>query len=340
MRELTLDRLPNKVLSKLDMETVFKASRCVLAAEKLIIFRKLHNKEMSAADICRRTGIRRRYGEAFFDFLVFLGLLKKKDGLYRNSPLAERHFIRERSIDWTRLWSGECIKDYEALTVLEDVITGDKGWRELTGSKRKPDYELAREDPEWARGFTYALYDVYQPDAEILAKHLNLSNYHRLLDVGGGSGVMSFALVRKYPHLEASVLDFKFVCAATDEIIRKERLSGRVKTISGDMNKSIPSGFDVIMFWNIGHVDNRVIKMAYDVLPEGGMLVRSCLPPVRPKEPSRSAFLRKYLSVRPTGQTKSSKIESLKESGFRAIKYRRLSSELGVITGLKGRPGK
>ena len=93
MRELTLNRLPKKVLAKLDLETAFKASRCVLAAEKLLVFRKLHKKELSAADLGRRTGIKRRHCEPFLDFLVFLGLLRKKDGLYRNSPLANKHFI-------------------------------------------------------------------------------------------------------------------------------------------------------------------------------------------------------------------------------------------------------
>ena len=37
-----MNELPRKVLARLDLETVFKASRCVLAAERLLVFRKLH----------------------------------------------------------------------------------------------------------------------------------------------------------------------------------------------------------------------------------------------------------------------------------------------------------
>jgi len=335
VRELTLDKLPKRVLAKLDLETVFKASRCVLAAERLLVFRKLHEKELSVADICRRTRIKRRHCEPFLDFLVFLGLLKKKGGLYRNSPLANKHFIRSRSIDWTRLWSDECTKDYEALTVVEDVITSGKEWQQVLGKERKPDYELVQEDPQWARDFTYALYDLYKLDAEILAKHLDLSDYHSLLDVGGGSGVMSFALVRTYPHLKSCILEFKFVCEAAKKIIRKNSLSHRIRTLAGDMNKSIPRGFDIIMFWNIGYIDTRVLKMAYESLPEGGMVVRDCFPPSKSKTPSPSAFMKGYLSVRPKQQTKSSIISSLKEAGFRSVKYRRISKSIGLITGLK-----
>jgi hypothetical protein len=340
MRELTLDRLPKRVLAKLNMETVFSASRCVIAAERLMVFRKLYGRELSAADISRRTGIHGKHCESFLDFLVLLGLLKKTKDLYSNSPLANRHFIQERSIEWTRLWSAECAKDFEAFTVLEDVISSGGNWRRILGKERKPDYQLLQEDPEWARDFTYALYDLNKPIAETLANNLDLSHYRSLLDVGGGSGVMSIALARAYPDLKACVLDFEFVCTATKDIIRKERMSRRVKTVVGDMNKSIPHGFDVIMFWDIGHIDTRVMKMAYESLPESGMVVRSCPPSPKSGKPSPGRFLWEYLSVRPKGQTRIDKINSLKKAGFESVRYRRISRNIGLITGFKGRARK
>jgi len=336
MRELTLDKLFKKVLAKLDIETVFKASRCVIAAEQLLVFRKLNGRVLSAADIARRTGIHGKHCESFLDYLVLLGLLKKTKNRYSNSPLAKRHFIQGRTIEWTQLWSAECAKDFEAFTVLEDAITSGKNWRRILGKERKPDYQLLQEDSKWARGFTYALYDLNKPTAETLAKNLDLSQYRSLLDVGGGSGVMSMALARAHPNLKACVLDFKYVCAATREIIRKERMSRRVKAVAGDMNKSIPGGFDIIMFWDIGQIDDHVMKMAYESLPESGMVVRSC-PPPRPRKSGKppGRFLWEYLSVRPKGQTKVDKINSLKKAGFGSVRYRRISQNIGLITGLK-----
>jgi hypothetical protein len=155
------------------------------------------------------------------------------------------------------------------------------------------------------------------------------------LDVGGGSGVMSIALVRANPHIRACILDFKYVCEAANKIIRGERMSRRIKTLVGDMNKAIPRGFDVIMFWDIGHLDTRVMKMAYKNLPSGGMVVRDCAPPSRSKAPSPTRFLNEYLSVLPRGQTRLSIMSSLKEAGFKSVKYGRISEGRGLITGRK-----
>jgi protein-L-isoaspartate O-methyltransferase len=335
MRELKLDKLPKKVLAKLDLETVFIASRCVIAAERLLLFRKLGERELSAAAIGRRAGIHRRHCESFLDVLVSLGLLRKRGGLYRNSPLAHKHFIQERSVDWTRFWSSECAKDYEALTVVEVAISSGRDWRQILGKERKPDYQLVREDRQWAREFTYALYDAHKADAETLARNLDLSDHRALLDVGGGSGVMSIALVRAHPQLKACILDFEFVCEAAKTIVRRQGMSCRIDTLVGNMNRAIPSGFDVIMFWDIGHVEARALKLAHESLPGGGMVVLGCPPSSKRMTPSPDRFLHEYMSVRPRGQFKPDKMSSLKTAGFESVKYRPMGQGLGVITGRK-----
>lgn len=300
-----------------------------------MIFRTLQKEPLSASTIGDRIGIHQKHCQSFLDYLVFLGLLKKTNNLYSNSVLASRYFIQERSIEWTRFWPAECVKDFEALTVVEEALSSGRDWREILGKNRKRDYELAQEDPEWAAGFAYALYDHNKADAETLANHLDLTNYHNLLDIGGGSGVMSIALARANPHLNACVLDFEYVCEAAKEIIRRERLSNRIRTLTGDMNEAIPDSYDVIMFWEIGHVDTRVMRMAFESLPTGGMLVRSCRPSGKSQTPLPSGFLTDYFAVRPEHQTKDQKIESIKSAGFASVKYHYLDRGLGMITALK-----
>jgi hypothetical protein len=101
------------------------------------------------------------------------------------------------------------------------------------------------------------------------------------------------------------------------------------------MNQSLPRGHDVIMFWEIGHIDNRVMKMAYRSLSDGGMVVRNSIAPSRSRVPSPTAFIREYLSVMPRGQTGHSIMRSLKEAGFSSVKHRWIGKDLGLITGRK-----
>ena len=136
MEMLTLDKFPRKLLASLDLETVFKASRCVIAAERLQLFRKLDGKELTASEIGRSIGLHRSHRETFLNIITALGLLTRKGSRYRLSPLARKYFIKERGPHWTRLWSRYCTEDYTALSVLEESLTTGRDYRKILGMKR------------------------------------------------------------------------------------------------------------------------------------------------------------------------------------------------------------
>jgi predicted O-methyltransferase YrrM len=102
---------------------------------------------------------------------------------------------------------------------------------------------------------------------------LDLSKHLAVLDVGGGSGVMSIALARKNPHLRACVLDLATVCDIAIRNIRRAGLSRRIRTLPGDIRHKFPVGYDVIMFCDIGPVTKQRLRHAYDALPAGALIV-------------------------------------------------------------------
>ena len=77
MERLSLDKLPRKTLAKMDLDTAFMASRVMIAAERLQLFRKLNRKKLSAPKIRKAVGLSPQYLTLFLDALVSLGLLKK-----------------------------------------------------------------------------------------------------------------------------------------------------------------------------------------------------------------------------------------------------------------------
>ncbi len=335
MDSFTLDKLPRKVLATIDLQTAFMASGCIIAAERFEVFRKLKGKKLTSAAICKKIGIKLPRGAFFLASLHALGLLKKQGDLYSNSPLAERHFVKERSVEWTRLYSRENIHDFRAFSVLEEMLTSGRSYESILGMKRHYYMEKLRTDPAWARDFTYMLYHHHLAMAKDLAGAVDLRNYRTLLDVGGGSGVMSMTLVRKFKNLNATVLDIEPVCKTARQIIRRERLSSRVKAKVGDMTREIPSGYDVVMLCDVGDTSPELLQRAYDSLPSGGMLI---LADYLANEDMTEPFHRLMWQLRAQDVwliTKNQAKDTLRGCGFKSVKSRRLGPEAWLLTGIK-----
>ena len=335
MPTMSLDKLPQRALREIDLQRAFIYARFVIAAERLHLFRKLHGKELSSVEIGKKVGLHKKYRDLFLAVLARMGLLKRRGDRYRLSSLGEKYFVKDRSIYWTRLFSAECINYYEAFSVLEEVVRTGRDYRKILGVKHKSDYERLETDPEWAHDFTYMLYHDHQPSARAMADTLDLTGYRNLLDVGGGSGVISMALVRANPKLNACVFDFELVCRAAKKIIAKERLSKRISTMAGDMYKSLPSGFDVIMFWDIGYIKPSVIKRAYRSLPAGGMIVMGSGIRAGKKGTSLNLLTWQFIDTAPQSSIKEDVLETLRTVGFKHIKHTRLPTREVLITGRK-----
>ena len=336
MTEMTLDKLPRKVLAKIDLQAAFMASRCVVAAERLQVFRKLHNKELSATAIGRKIGVRGWRIDAFLDALVSIGLLKKSGNLYSNTALANKYYVRERSVFWTKLFSDWCCREYQAFSVLEEMLTTEQSYASILGIDSADYIKEMKGDSRWAYDFTHMLYYYHLPHAKALAQNLDLSNRHSLLDVGGGSGVMSMALVRKHKHLKACVLDIEPVIHVAKKIIRKEKLTKRIDTLVGDHDKYIPDGHDVMMFCDAEIGDGSTLTLAYDSLPKGGLVA---LVEDFSSDDWTVPLYRLMWQLRSNSfwlKNRRQIVTMLKKSGFLAVKGRRIYGDTWMITGRKG----
>ena len=118
--------------------------------------------------------------------------------------------------------------------------------------------------------------------ARALGEAVDLSDYERLLDVGGGSGAYDIELCKRYPHLRATVLDLPFVAEIAAGNIAEAGLSDRIQTVGADFlaDPALPGDHDVILLsmilhdWNEEH-DREILRKCYDALPSGGGIVVS-----------------------------------------------------------------
>ncbi len=81
------------------------------------------------------------------------------------------------------------------------------------------------------------------------------------MDLGGGSGVVSMALLRKYPALTSTVVDIENVCVAGRQIAEEEGLSDRISYHPADFaGGEFPAGYDLVPQCDVG--------VLFDVSPE------------------------------------------------------------------------
>jgi predicted O-methyltransferase YrrM len=134
--------------------------------------------------------------------------------------------------------------------------------------------ESAMETEASARSLTLALAGRAKNVAPLMAECVAMDDARVLLDVGGGTGIYSIALVQKNPQLRAIVFDRPEVLKVAGEMATEYGVSDRIELIEGDMfTDALPQDVDVALLSNILH--------DWDV-PQCRDLVRRCAETVRP----------------------------------------------------------
>jgi cyclopropane fatty-acyl-phospholipid synthase-like methyltransferase len=130
------------------------------------------------------------------------------------------------------------------------------------------------EEPNYAARFTRMLYEIHIPLAEQLANMLDMRGVNRLMDLGGGSGVVSFALLRKESKLTSMVIVVETVCQVGRELALENGLEKRITYLAADfLQVDLPTGFDMVMFCDSGPFSETLFRKIYDVLHLNGRFV-------------------------------------------------------------------
>ncbi len=190
-------------------------------------------------------------------------------------------------------------------------------------------------DRREAEDFTQMLFYLHQDDARALANYLDLSTHRAVLDVGGGSGVMSITLVNKNPHLNACILDIAPVCEIAAKNVKRARLSGRIRTLAGDIRQSLPRGFDVVLFCDIGAVSMQHLRNAYHCLPAKGLLVLADRYLTDDGTKPLDRLVEHFVGSSFGTATRGDMVQAVKSCGFQAVRARKAYRDLWFITGTK-----
>ena len=244
------------------------------AAFELGLFWKLEKASQSAAEIAEYFGIPPKRCQHWLEYLLELGLLGKDAQGYYPSKTAREAILEARSQETWAFLAGEARERLPAVQDLAIHIRAPGSVWDALGLI-PPDYVAKLEnDPDNARRFTRMLYELHQGEAELLSELLDMEGVDRLMDIGGGSGVMSLALLRRHPELNAVVLDQANVCSVGREIAKENGLEKRIAFHEVNfLQEDIPTGFDLVMECDVGIYNEILFRKIHQALNPGGRFV-------------------------------------------------------------------
>jgi len=246
----------------------FTETAVFYAAIDLDIFTHVSQGATSIDAVAQAANISELNAERIVVVLLALGLLEKNEsGGLRNAADCEKFMVStsERFAGpWMTFTRREVPQWFDLTAKLTDLT---------------PPAELGMYDDmtvERARKYHAATYSIGMGAGRRFARHVDMSNRTRLLDLGGGSGAYSINAVMAYPDLEAIVFDLPPVAVVAQEYIDKPGVTQQVSAHRGDfINDDLPSDCDsAVMASNlpIYNATNiaRVVQKTFDVLEPGG----------------------------------------------------------------------
>lgn len=265
-----------------DLITAYLPGAALSVALELGLFWQLAEQPQNAADVAKALGLPGNRCRYWLDFLCDVGLLDRVSEGYAPSAAACSAILEANDRE---AWALRAQEAREWLPAIQDLAyhIREPGSVWAAQGLTAPDYVVRMvESPERSRRFSRLLYEVHQPLAGELVSFLDMTGVRRMMDLGGGSGVVSMALLHRYPHLSAVVVDHANVCVAGREIAREfarslpaeNGIEGRLAFHAADfMREELPSGFELILECDVGVYSEALFRKLWAALNPGGRFV-------------------------------------------------------------------
>jgi cyclopropane fatty-acyl-phospholipid synthase-like methyltransferase len=332
-----------------DLLDSYITSAALGTAMELGIFWLLAEQPLDTIEIALALEIPTNRCQYWLQLLEHTGLVERNTQGYVNSPTAQAAILDAYSRETWAFLAGEARERFPAMCNLSKHICSSESVWVLQGLTPPNYFKELQEDPEEARRFTRMLYEIHLPLAEEIAAILNMQGVDLMMDLGGGSGVISLALLRRYLSLTSIVVDIPNVCKVGREIARESGMEKRISYYEADfVQDELPAGFDMVLECDAGVYSEEMFRKLWGVLRPNGRLVIvnqfASASGVAPPSYKYWAFLNSMENPEFTLPTVSEVQEQLQKVGFQVFPERALpshkvwrwSSDWAVIEACKG----
>ncbi|MFX1255327.1 MAG: methyltransferase [Promethearchaeota archaeon] len=253
---------------------IYIASTALGTALELGLFWQLAESPLGIKEISQKFNIPSDRCRSWLELLTGLGLLEHRGETYTPSSTAHSTILEAYSSEtWAQL-AQEARERYQAGNNLALHISHPDSVWVAQGIEPPRWFTQIMESPKRAERFTRMLYELHLPLAEKVAQNLDMTDVKQLMDLGGGSGVVSLALLKRHPNLTAVVVDIDTVCKTGREIANETPMANRITYHAADfLQDKLPIGFDMILECDVAIYSEELFSKLRSSLNGRGRLV-------------------------------------------------------------------
>ncbi len=272
----------------------------------------------------------------FLDGLAACDLITKKDGTYRNTPVTQEFLV-----DGSQTYLGE-------LFTFQTQMSMYAGLNDLPKLIRQgppppsPEMDMASGEM-WAQ-FAAAMANseragAAQQAVEIVSGLPEFPTLKKMLDLGGGPGLIGTAILASHPDMSGVIFDQPAVVKVAQAFIEEYGLDDRLEVMSGNyLTDPIGEGYDLVWASNTlnfarDDMDSMTAKI-YDALSPGGVFI-NCSEGLTHERTKPDNIMLGMISLALMGQDmcfdQGEIADSMLRVGFRSVRSHTLETDWGPM---------
>ena len=177
-------------------------------------------------------------------------LTESANGRFELTPMGA--LLREDVPESLAAWAEFCGTQSWATwgRLVQSVRSGDSLRKQTSGADG---FHHLEDDAQAALLFNRAMVDLTRPIAFAVARAVNFSGMHLIVDVGGGYGELIASILSEHPSIRGILFDLAHATAAAGSRLAAAGVEDRCTLVTGSFLDKVPGGADAYLLKSVLH---------------------------------------------------------------------------------------